>query len=79
MKQQPAAPTPRFVQAQALAEMLGVSRSTIWLWARTGRLAPPTYIGGAPTPLWDLGAVLASAASAPITSRRLSTRKPKAD
>jgi prophage regulatory protein len=35
----------RYFSDSDLAQTLGVSRNTIWRWAREGRLSPPIKIG----------------------------------
>ena len=45
-----------YVRAQELARQLGVSRATIWLWAKDGRLPPPIKLGPRVT-VWDMAKV----------------------
>lgn len=35
----------QYIRARELAELLSVSRATIWRWTKTGELPPPSKIG----------------------------------
>ena len=39
----------RYLKVKELAQRLGVSRSTIWEWSRTGKLPKPVKLGDAVT------------------------------
>ncbi|WP_420538678.1 helix-turn-helix transcriptional regulator [Mailhella massiliensis] len=48
----------QFVRASALADILGVSKSTIWRWRTEGRLPDPFRLSNRVT-VWNLEDVLA--------------------
>ncbi len=35
----------QYIRARELAELLSVSRATIWRWTKAGELPPPSHIG----------------------------------
>ncbi len=35
----------QYIRARELAELLSVSRATIWRWTKNGELPPPSQIG----------------------------------
>jgi predicted DNA-binding transcriptional regulator AlpA len=51
-----ATPTPRFLRARRLAQMLDVSIATIWRWTAAGRLPAPRRLGPN-TVAWDIAEV----------------------
>lgn len=48
----------QFVRASALADILGVSKSTIWRWRAEGKLPDPFRLSSRVT-VWELKEVLA--------------------
>lgn len=53
------APPTRYVSDEWLAEYFSVTRSTIWRWARDGRLPAPTKLSPGCS-RWDLRAIEAA-------------------